>query len=82
MGYFQVRYDFRIVIYDHRAFIRLTTESPLPLDLVVQVAFGFYGPTVMVQLRQFRPIKRQNQLERKIMNKKIFNIKMVVNRLL
>ena len=25
MGYFQVRYDSRVVIYDHRAFIRLTT---------------------------------------------------------
>ena len=26
MGYFQVRYDSRVVIYDRRAFIRLTTE--------------------------------------------------------
>ena len=25
MGYFQVRYDSRVVIYDRRAFIRLTT---------------------------------------------------------
>ena len=25
MGYFQVRYDSRVVIYDHRAFIRLAT---------------------------------------------------------
>ena len=25
MGYFQVRYNSRVVIYDHRAFIRLAT---------------------------------------------------------
>ena len=25
MGYFQVRYDSRVVIYDRRAFIRLAT---------------------------------------------------------
>ena len=27
MGYFQVRYDSRVVIYDCKAFIRLTTED-------------------------------------------------------
>ena len=27
MGYFLVRYDSRVVIYDHRMFIRLTTGS-------------------------------------------------------
>ena len=26
MGYFPVRYDSRVVIYDHRGFIRLATE--------------------------------------------------------
>ena len=26
MGYFQVRYDSRVVIYDHKLFIRLTTD--------------------------------------------------------
>ena len=26
MGYFQVRYDSRVVNYDHRGFIRLATE--------------------------------------------------------
>ena len=25
MGYIQVRYDFRVVIYDHKLFIRLAT---------------------------------------------------------
>ena len=25
MGYFQVRYDSRVIIYEHRAFIRLAT---------------------------------------------------------
>ena len=29
MGYFQVRYDSRDVIYDRRAFIRLTSELVL-----------------------------------------------------
>ena len=27
MGYFQVRYDSRVIIYDHRGFIRLATED-------------------------------------------------------
>ena len=27
MGYFQVRYDSRVIIYDRRAFIRLATEN-------------------------------------------------------
>ena len=27
MGYFQVKYDSRVVIYDRRAFIRLATED-------------------------------------------------------
>ena len=26
MGYFPVRYDSRVVIYDHRGFIRLATD--------------------------------------------------------
>ena len=32
MGYFQVRYDSRVVNYDRRGFIRLATE-PLPAFL-------------------------------------------------
>ena len=30
MGYFQVRYDSRVVIYDRRAFIRLATGRTAP----------------------------------------------------
>ena len=26
MGYFQVRYDYRVVLYDHRGFIRLASD--------------------------------------------------------
>ena len=42
MGYFQVRYDSRVVIYDCRGFIRLATVSRLIyrtwLELLVQLA--------------------------------------------
>ena len=31
MGYFQVRYDSRVVNYDRRGFIRLTTEVAPPM---------------------------------------------------
>ena len=31
MGYFQVRYDSRVVIYDHRAFIRLASVDKIHL---------------------------------------------------
>ena len=35
MGYFQVRYDSRVVIYDRRAFIRLATENTHRLGKLV-----------------------------------------------
>ena len=33
MGYFQVRYDSGVVIYDHRGFIRLAT-GPGPISIL------------------------------------------------
>ena len=33
MGYFQVRYDSRVIIYDRRGFIRLATGGLIFLDL-------------------------------------------------
>ena len=50
MGYFQVRYDSRVVIYNRRGFIRLATgkrindisRSHLPSEkVVVHLQFGF-----------------------------------------
>ena len=32
MGYFQVRYDSRVVIYEHKLFIRLATEKIEPQE--------------------------------------------------
>ena len=45
MGYFQVRYDSRVVIYDHRAFIRLATgEPPMKGSFeVVTLPIGHHG---------------------------------------
>ena len=34
MGYFQVRYDSRVVIYDRKMFIRLATCSSCPEPLI------------------------------------------------
>ena len=36
MGYFQVRYDSRVVIYDRRAFIRLATDGTLKIGQKVE----------------------------------------------
>ena len=36
MGYFQVRYDPRVVIYDRRGFVRLTTDgAPTFTDILL-----------------------------------------------
>ena len=35
MGYFQVRYDSRVVIYDRRAFIRLATGVTIKLSFTI-----------------------------------------------
>ena len=35
MGYFQVRYDSRVVNYDRRGFLRLATEVDLPEACIV-----------------------------------------------
>ena len=32
MGYFQVRYNSRVVNYDHRGFIRLATDDSLKIE--------------------------------------------------
>ena len=37
MGYFQVRYDSRVVIYDRRAFIRLATEEDPVTNPVISI---------------------------------------------
>ena len=41
MGYFQVRYDSRVVIYKHKMFIRLATENTMADHLFI--LFGFIG---------------------------------------
>ena len=33
MGYFQVRYDSRVVIYKHKMFIRLVTDGKIVLTI-------------------------------------------------
>jgi len=53
MGYFQVRYDSRVVIYDRRGFIRLATgaSSSLPKtrhnNLAVIYGASSYGKKVL-----------------------------------
>ena len=39
MGYFQVSYDSRVVIYDRRAFIRLATDIVQIFDAIGQKFF-------------------------------------------
>ena len=40
MGYFQVRYDSRVVNYNHRGFIRLSTGA-CSIKLYGNVSYGF-----------------------------------------
>ena len=42
MGYFQVRYDSRVVIYNHGAFIRLATDV---MDIFITLDPSTYMPT-------------------------------------
>ena len=41
MGYFQVRYNSRVVIYEHRGFIRLATGLVVTGDDSCSIGFGF-----------------------------------------
>ena len=40
MGYFPVRYDSRVVIYDHRGFIRLATAVFDAVAFLIDVKFS------------------------------------------
>ena len=59
MGYFQVRYDSRVVIYDHRAFIRLAIglilndKSLLQNDIFVpQIDVAAEAVVVNLEMKQ------------------------------
>ena len=43
MGYFPVRYDSRVVIYEHRGFIRLATGVGKGLNLLCPRNLGCMG---------------------------------------
>ena len=50
MGYFQVRYDSRVGIYDCRAFIRLTTGLLVTVKTRVQEVVGSNPSTVYMDI--------------------------------
>ena len=45
MGYFHVRYDSRVVNYDHRGFLRLTTDSQFIIEQENQQNLRWYNST-------------------------------------
>ena len=50
MGYFQVRYDSRVVIYDCRAFIRLTTGRSIDSNGHAFITTPSYTPVPLETL--------------------------------
>ena len=67
MGYFQVRYNSRVVIYDRRAFIRLATGDGIEVivdSLVVMVtSLRLVNPSSFKKFRGFPPSIRTHNLK-------------------
>ena len=63
MGYFPVRYDSRVVIYDHRGFIRLATANIKYIKLHVIVGqHGFLIIYLTIYLFLFELTKYTSEL--------------------